>query len=263
MTVALLIVGGWLAASAMMVLMFVYQRRTGDAGIVDVAWAAGVGGLGTIYAWLSAGEAGRRWLVAAVVLIWAARLAFYIWRRVVTMPEDGRYQAMKENWGPEASRRLFRFYQWQAVFVVLFALPILIAANNDSPLSWLDYCGVAIGAIGILGESLADFQLHRFRSNPQNKGRVCQDGLWRYSRHPNYFFEWLHWWAYVFLAISYPWGWLTLFGPLVMWLLITRVTGIPPTEAQAIKSRGDAYRHYQRTTNAFFPGPRRSAAKAT
>lgn len=257
MTIVVLIAGGWLAAAAMMALMYVYQKRTGDAGVVDVAWAAGVGGLGLAYALLADGQPWRRLLVAAVVTIWAARLAIYIGRRVASMPEDGRYQTLKQQWGPDAARRLFRFYQWQAVFVVLFALPILIAAHNGQPLGWLDFVGLAIGALGILGESVADYQLHRFRSNPQNKGQVCQDGLWYYSRHPNYFFEWVHWWAYVFLAITYPWGWLTLFGPLVMWLLITRVTGIPPTEAQALKSRGEAYRRYQQTTNAFFPGPRR------
>ncbi|MEQ1904682.1 MAG: DUF1295 domain-containing protein [Pirellulaceae bacterium] len=260
MIVLLLIFGGWIFAATMMWLVFLHQKRTGDAGIVDVAWAAGVGGLGTAFAFLADGNVARRWLIVAVVFIWAARLAIYIWRRVRSLPEDGRYQTMKAEWGVDASRRMFRFYQLQAIAVVLFAIPILIAAHNDQPLAWLDFAGVAIGAIGIIGESIADLQLSRFRSVPGNKGQVCEVGLWGYSRHPNYFFEWLHWWAYVFLAISYPWGWLTLMGPGLMWYFITRVTGIPPTEAQAIKSRGDAYRRYQRTTNAFFPGPRRNLA---
>jgi steroid 5-alpha reductase family enzyme len=149
---------------------------------------------------------------------------------------------------------MFRFYQLQAVGVVLFALPILIALRNPQPLTWIDWLGLAIGVLCIAGESLADWQLSRFRSQPANRGQVCNHGLWRYSRHPNYFFEWLHWWAYVCFAISnLPWGGLTILGPLTMWYLITRVTGIPPTEAQSLKSRGEAYRRYQQTTSPFFP----------
>jgi steroid 5-alpha reductase family enzyme len=256
-TFLLLLLVGWLVAAGMMVLMFAVQRRIGDAGIVDIAWALGVGGLGTVYALIADGLLTRRIMIVLVVAIWAARLGYYIYRRVISMPEDGRYQTLKEQWGSAASKRMFRFYQMQALGVVLFSTPILIAASNPHPLHWLDIVGVTLGAVGIFGESMADFQLSRFRRNLDNQGKVCQDGLWYYSRHPNYFFEWLHWWAYVLLAITYPWGWLTLIGPLSMWYFITQVTGIPPTEAQAIKSRGEAYRHYQRTTNAFFPGPRR------
>jgi steroid 5-alpha reductase family enzyme len=122
---------------------------------------------------------------------------------------------------------------------------------------------LAIGVLSIAGESLADWQLSRFRSQAANRGQVCNHGLWRYSRHPNYFFEWLHWWAYVCFAISnWPWGCLTLLGPLTMWYLITRVTGIPPTEAQSLKSRGEAYRRYQQTTSPFFPWFPRNQPKA-
>jgi steroid 5-alpha reductase family enzyme len=258
MTVIFLLIGGWLLVASLMWLMFVFQKRTGDAGIVDIAWAAGVGGLAVLYALLANGSLARRMILIGVVGVWAARLAYHIYRRVQSMPEDGRYQTLKSEWGSDASRRMFRFYQMQAVAVVLFATPILVTAYNPQPIGWLDMLGAAIGLIGIIGESIADVQLSRFRADPANKGKVCQTGLWKYSRHPNYFFEWLHWWAYVLLAISYPWGWLTLIGPLTMWYFITQVTGIPPTEAQALKSRGEAYRRYQETTNAFFPGPRRA-----
>jgi steroid 5-alpha reductase family enzyme len=157
---------------------------------------------------------------------------------------------------------MFRFYQLQAVGVVLFALPILIALRNPQPLNLLDWIGLAVGILSITGESIADWQLSRFRSRPENRGQVCERGLWRYSRHPNYFFEWLHWWAYVCFALSnWPWGAVTLLGPLTMWYLITRVTGIPPTEAQSLKSRGEAYRRYQQTTSPFFPWFRRSNSK--
>jgi steroid 5-alpha reductase family enzyme len=258
MTIFLLLLVGWALAAGLMWLMFLYQQRTGDAGIVDIAWAAGVGGLAVLYACLATGNFERRMILIGVVGLWAGRLAYHIYQRVRSMPEDGRYQTLKAQWGAEASSRMFRFYQMQAVAVVLFASPILIAAFNPMPLGWLDFAGALLGVAGIIGESIADFQLAKFRANPDSKGKVCQSGLWSYSRHPNYFFEWLHWWAYVLLAISYPWGWLTLIGPLAMWYFITQVTGIPPTEAQAIKSRGEAYRRYQQSTNAFFPGLRKA-----
>jgi steroid 5-alpha reductase family enzyme len=112
--------------------------------------------------------------------------------------------------------------------------------------------------VAVAGEAIADRQLQRFRENPANRGQVCQTGLWRYSRHPNYFCEWLHWWAYVACSGLRPvtlWG---LLGPLAMWWFLNRVTGIPPTEAQSLKSRGEAYRRYQQTTSRFFPWPPRA-----
>lgn len=140
----------------------------------------------------------------------------------------------------------------------MFSLPILIAARNPAPgPAWYDWLGVAIWVLALGGESLADRQLARFRRDPANRGGVCQQGLWRYSRHPNYFFEWLHWWAYVAMGLAGPFGWVTLAGPAVMLFFLLKVTGVPPTEARALESRGEAYRAYQRTTNAFFPGPPR------
>ena len=255
------LVVGWVLAAALMMAMYWWQLRTGDAGIVDVAWTAGVGGLGLGACWVSPGLPTRRLLIAAVVGVWALRLALYILQRVLTMPEDGRYQTMKARWGADAQRRMFWFYQFQAIACILFAGLIMLAAFNPAPLSLWDYLGVAVGYVAIAGESLADRQLHRFRQDPSRRGQVCELGLWRYSRHPNYFFEWLHWWSYVFLGITYSGGWFTLLGPLIMWYVITRVTGIPPTEAQALKSRGAAYARYQQTTNAFFPGPRRPVSQ--
>jgi len=264
MSVISLILLGWIAAAALMALLWLVQLRTGDAGIVDVAWAAGVGFLSAGFAALSPGLASRQWMVLAVVLVWALRLAGYVLVRMLTLPEDGRYTALKQQWGSQATWKMFRFYQLQALGVVLFALPILIALRNPEPLAFLDWIGLLIGLFSIAGESIADWQLSRFRSRPENRGQVCDRGLWRYSRHPNYFFEWLHWWAYVCFAISHwPWGTLTLLGPLTMWYLITRVTGIPPTEAQSLKSRGEAYRRYQQTTSPFFPWFPRNIPKAT
>lgn len=148
---------------------------------------------------------------------------------------------------------MFRFYQMQAAGAFLFALPLLAVGLAITPWGWLDWAAVGIWTVSILGEAISDFQLYRFRQQPQNKGEVCRVGLWKYSRHPNYFFEWLHWWTYVLLALAAPFGWLTILAPIAMWFFLNRVTGIPHAEIQAVKSRGDKYRTYQQTTNAFFP----------
>lgn len=247
---------GWAAMALVMAILWLVQRKTGDAGIVDVAWGMGVGLLTLFFAWGSLeGDRTRRVILAALAMTWALRLSGYILYRVLTMPEDGRYQSLKEKWGTAAQSKLFVFYQFQALGSLLFALPMLIAAQGTAPLGPFDYLGILIWFIAISGELIADRQLSRFRSHSESRGQVCREGLWYYSRHPNYFFEWLHWWAYVGLALAAPWGWLTVLAPLLMLHFILNVTGIPPTEEQALKSRGDAYREYQRTTSSFFPWP--------
>jgi steroid 5-alpha reductase family enzyme len=256
---ALLLIG-WAAAAVVMTAMWLLQLRTGDAGIVDVAWAAGVGVLSGWFAYGADGLAERRWLVAALALIWAVRLAGYLLVRVFSMAEDGRYTDMREQWGDRTQRNLFWFFQVQASWSVLFAAPMLVASYNPAPLGAWDVAGVAVWVMALGGEALADRQLHRFRSNPENKGKVCKEGLWRYSRHPNYFFEWIHWWAYVLLAVAAPQPWLALIGPAAMLVFLFKITGIPPTEQRALRSRGEAYREYQRTTSVFFPWPPKEEA---
>lgn len=246
---------GWLAMALVMTICWLIQRRTHDAGIVDAAWTFGVGLLAVAFCWGSDGDLSRRIVVALLSLAWSLRLGGYIVYRLATLPEDGRYQQLKQQWGTNAQTRLFFFYQFQALGAVLFALPMLLAAQNSQPWGIADYCGLGIWLFAIAGEAIADQQLAHFRASSQNRGQVCRIGLWNYSRHPNYFFEWLHWWAYVLLASGASWGWLSIFAPLAMLYFITQVTGIPPTEAQAVRSRGDAYREYQRTTSPFFPWP--------
>lgn len=249
-----LVLIGWLASSVTMSLFWFIQRRTGDAGIVDLAWGMGVGTLAVFFCFNSpAGQPGRRVVIATLAMLWALRLSSHLLSRLLKMSEDGRYQTLKKNWGSSAQAKMFGFYQVQAFGCVLFALPMLIAARAEAEFGIADIVGIAIWVVALLGESIADRQLARFRAVSSNQAKVCQTGLWRFSRHPNYFFEWLHWWAYVLLAFSAPWGGLTVVGPLLMLVLILRVTGIPPTEFQALKSRGEAYREYQRTTNTFFP----------
>jgi len=172
-----------------------------------------------------------------------------------------RYRELRRRLGERAQSVLFVFFQLQAAWVVLFALPMHFAARNPVPrFGALDVLGVLLWVAAVLGEALADRQLARFRNDPANRGTVCRAGLWRTSRHPNYFFEWVHWWAYVAIGIPGPHGWLTLAGPAVMLLFLWKVTGIPILEERLVESRGEAYREYQRTTSPFLPWPPRRSA---
>jgi steroid 5-alpha reductase family enzyme len=252
--VPLSILVAWLAMIVLMTVMWVVQRSTRNAGIVDVAWSFGTALVAVWLIWQADGNPTRRLAVATMVLVWGTRLGLHLAHRMTREEEDGRYTRLRKMWGARAELRLFVFYQIQAAWAVLFALPMLAVALNDKPMfSFIDILAIAIWLTSILGESIADRQLAGFKHRPDSKGQVCQDGLWKYSRHPNYFFEWLQWWAYTLLAIGSPWWWVALAGALIMLFFLLKVTGIPPTEARALESRGEAYRQYQSTTSAFFP----------
>ena len=260
MSAVTLVLSGWLVMAAVMAALWVVQRARRDAGVVDVGWAAGLGLLAVLYAVLAAGPPLRRLLVATMAGAWSLRLAWYILvNRVLGKPEDGRYQTLRSKWGDRAQSRFFVFFQLQALVDVIFSLPYLVAMTNPTPgLGVWGVAGVLVWVVAVVGEALADGQLAAFRADPANRGRTCRVGLWRLSRHPNYFFEWLHWWSYVLLAVGSPWWALTLVGPALMPFFLFKVTGIPATEAQALASRGEDYREYQRTTSAFVPWfPRR------
>jgi steroid 5-alpha reductase family enzyme len=247
----------WIAAGASVVmgLLWLWQLRFKNAGIVDVGWAACLGGAALFCGLTGEGDPLRRWLIASIGGIWGLRLALHLLTdRVLPGHEDGRYVMMRQTLGRRFQPVLFAFFQAQAVTVGLLALPFALAASaQDAAPRWTDLVGGAIWIVGLIGESVADAQLKRFKANPASPGRVCAVGLWRYSRHPNYFFEWLMWCAYAVVALPAPLGWLGTLAPLTILVLVTKLTGIPPTEARSVRSRGEAYRAYQRTTSAFFP----------
>ena len=244
------------AMSALMTVLWLVQRARKNAGIVDVAWSFGTGVNGVWFALTGSGYEPRRMILAAMAGLWGIRLGWYLWHRVSSEAEDGRYTALREKWGSRTQPMLFGFFQIQAFWTVLFAMPMFLAAENAAPaLGVLDFLGIGIFVVAVAGESIADRQLARFRANPENRGTVCREGLWRYSRHPNYFFEWIHWFAYVAIGIAAPLGGLTILGPVLMLFFMFTLTGIPPTERRALQSRGDAYREYQRTTSVFVPLP--------
>lgn len=242
----------WLTAAWVMAGGWAWQRRHRNAGIVDALWAAGLAGAAVFAALVGQGAASTRVLLALLGGAWGVRLALHLWQRVRGEAEDGRYQQLRAHWRGHQGK-FFAFFQFQAFLVGLCAVPfIAVAANAEGASAWTAVA-IVTWLISVAGESLADRQLARFRAAAAHRGKTCRDGLWRYSRHPNYFFEWLHWFTYVFLAAGSPLVWLALIGPVLMFLFVRHVSGVPLTEAQALRSRGDEYRRYQRDTPVFFP----------
>jgi steroid 5-alpha reductase family enzyme len=236
----------------------------GKSGWIDAIWSFAVGSAGVALA-LAGGAptpSPRQILVAALAAAWSLRLGLHIVVRTAAGGDDPRYTRLREEWGTDFEHRLFWLLQLQAAAGLALAGAILAAARNPFPgLRPADGFGAAILVAAIAGEALADRQLARFRADPASHGRICDAGLWGRSRHPNYFFEWLAWLGYVPIAVDlaggYAWGWASLAGPALMYVLLVHVSGVPPLEAHLERSRGDAFRSYRARVNAFWPGPRR------
>jgi steroid 5-alpha reductase family enzyme len=191
--------------------------------------------------------------------LWGVRLGVHLVRRVAAEPEDGRYRYLRAHWHDD-QRKFFAFFMAQALLTGLLSLPFFAAAQNPDASFWpWKIAAIAIWIVSVGGEAIADRELAAFRADDAHRGTTCRVGLWRYSRHPNYFFEWTHWFAYVALSIGAgSLVWLAAAGPVLMLVSLCWITGIPFVEAQALRSRGEEYRAYQRTTSAFVPWfPRR------
>lgn len=247
--------GMWGITAALFVLVWYACHRARNAGYIDVAWAFMIGVTVIASAVTLDGDPQRRALVAVIGAVWALRLAWHLFRRIHGKEEDGRYAHMRAHFGDKAPLAFFVFFQMQALFVVLFLAPMVSALTIPGPPGWRDALGVGIWLVAIVGEFVADKQLADFKRDPDATGRVCKRGLWRYSRHPNYFFEWVHWFAYLIIGarLSESIGYAALGGPVVMGVFLLFVTGVPYTEQRAVASKGEAYRQYQRETSAFFP----------
>jgi steroid 5-alpha reductase family enzyme len=250
----------WGGAALVMVALWVIQRARSDASLVDAGWAGCIGLCGASLLAAGHGDGTRRLVAGLLIGAWSLRLTIHLLRdRVIGKHEDGRYQMLRAQWGVRAQPKFFVFFQLQALLAAAFSLPFLTLAGNAAPFGQPgDLIALCIWALAVAGEMSADRQLAVFRADPVNRGRTCRSGWWRYSRHPNYFFEWLHWWTYVGLCVGEPTIWIAVAVPVVLLVLLLRVTGIPYTEARALASRGDDYRAYQQTTSAFVPWfPRR------
>ena len=246
------LIGSILVTWGVMSLLWLHQLKTGNATWVDVAWAFGIGAFASVLAVHSDGDPYRRVWIALIVGAWSMRLGGHLFLdRVRSGVEDGRYARLRKRWGPGV---FYAFYMAQAALIVLLPFSVWGALRNPAAFPSLsDAFGTGFWFLAWVGESVADRQLARFRADPLNRGKTCRSGLWRYSRHPNYFFELLIWCSYIpFSAGSGLIAW-ALLGPILLALLLTRVSGIPPTEEQALSSRGDDYRSYQRSTSALIP----------
>lgn len=260
---AVLIVGlgQWMALAAIMAAAWAIQQSTRNSGFVDATWTFGLGLVGIASALAPFPEAattGRQMLVAALIAAWSLRLGTHILRRSFARADDPRYAALIRQWGSHARGQMFVLLQKQAIVTVPLALAIFLAAHNPAPLFRLqDYLALAVILIGISGEAVADRQLTAWMATRGDRDRICDQGLWRWSRHPNYFFEWMVWLSLPLLAIGggYPLGWLALAAPACIYWLLVYVSGIPPLEEHMLAKHGAAYRAYQARTAAFFPLP--------
>ena len=255
---AVRIAEAWALAAALQLALWWIQQRTRNAGIVDIGWAASFAPVAGLFAWRATAPIEAWAPLAAIVAAWSLRLtAHLVARGAARPPEEGRYADLRARWGARSSRNFFVFFQAQAALTGLlstaFVVPF-VAAPADGGL--LRALGAAVAVAGLAGETLADAQLARWKRDPSRRGRVCDAGLWAYSRHPNYFFEWCVWLGHALYGIAFwPYGLIALFPQALLLASILFVTGIPPTEAQALRTRGDAYRAYQRRVSRFLPLP--------
>jgi steroid 5-alpha reductase family enzyme len=251
------------AATALFLALLFYSawigaRHLDNYSIVDVVWACAFAPVALLYALGGDGWGWRRLLVCLLVAGWSARLGIYLWRRVASHhpAEDARYTVLRQRW-PDP-RPFLWFFLAQGLLVWLLMLPLALICSRPEPhWHWLELAGLALCALGLAGEALADAQLSGFKKTNRDPKAVCRAGLWNWSRHPNYFFQSLLWWGLFLIALPAPWGWISVVAPLAMLHFLLKVTGIPLTEKLALEKRGDSYREYQRTTSAFIPLPPR------
>ena len=241
-----------LAAST---LAWLISLKLRDASLADVCWGLGFVLLAWCYGLLAPGFTPRSWLVATLVTLWGVRLSAHILRRHHGTGEDPRYRAMRVAHGSAFWwRSLFTVFWLQGAILWFVALPILVAVRATEPaaLTLIDALGVVIFTAGCAFEVVGDAQLERFKAEPSNRGRVLDRGLWRYTRHPNYFGDATLWWGLYVIAAATPGGWLTVLSPALMTLLLMRVSGVTLLEA-GLKASKPGYREYIARTPAFFP----------
>jgi len=225
--------------------------------VADIAW-----GTGFILTALSAmifteGIAPRGLFVMFLVMLWGVRLACHIFFRNRGKDEDNRYRKWRQGWGKHpVIRAYFQVFFLQGLLIVVISLPVtIIIKSAPNPISVFDFLGVCIWFAGFAFESVGDYQLIKYKSNPANKGKIMTRGLWTYTRHPNYFGEVALWWGVYFIALSVPWGWATILGPVTITYLILKVSGIPLLE-EKYKDNPE-FQKYKKRTSVFFPLPPR------
>ncbi len=257
---------GLLAILVYMTAIWIASLLLKNAGIVDIFWGPGFALAGWVYfAFTPDGFSTRKLLIVVLVSIWGARLGWHIGRRNIGHAEDYRYQNWrKANGAIWWWKSFFQVFLLQGVLMWIISTPLAVAQYAPQPanLTVLDVLGVMVWLIGFTFEAVGDWQLTQFKADSANKGKVMRTGLWRYTRHPNYFGDAALWWGYFIIAVSVPWGFLTIFAPILMTVMLMRVSGVALLE-QALKSTKPGYADYIETTNSFFPGvPHRPKGEA-
>jgi steroid 5-alpha reductase family enzyme len=252
----------WLTALPVLLAMalgvWALATARSNAGLVDIFWSLFFLAGALVFAAGAAQTGTRALLVLALVSLWSLRLAGYLAARNWSAPEDHRYRAIRARHEPGfAWKSLYLVFGLQAVLAWLISAPLAAAIASEAPPGTLDALGAALALFGIGFETLADGQLARFKADPANAGRVMDRGLWRHTRHPNYFGEFCVWWGLYLVALGAG-GWWTAFSPLLMTVLLLKVSGVALLERD-IGDRRPAYRDYAARTNAFFPGPTRES----
>lgn len=250
------------ALSVAMAFAWLTQRRTGNSGWVDTIWSAATGLAAIAAIFFSNGDISRQWLGGVAIALWSLRLASHIGSRSKGAAEDPRYAVLAEEWRDRLPSRLFWFLQIQALasFILICSVQAAVAVTGPAgAISDIVFLIIAVSAL--LGEAVSDRQLTTFRKENAGRKAICETRLWRFTRHPNYFFEWLFWCSWPLMAfggnpVSPTLIAIALLAPILMYWLLVHISGIPPLEAHMLRSRGSAFEAYQHRVNAFFPGPR-------
>ena len=253
------------ATAAMMTLVWLLSLAKRDVSIVDVFWGLGFMLIAHIACRLGGGYSGRKLLVTSLVTLWGVRLAVYLLWRNWRQEEDYRYRAMRQRHGERFGlASLYTIFGLQGALMWVISLPLQVAQISPAParLTWLDTLAALLWAVGLLFESVGDWQLARFKADAANTGKVMNRGLWAYTRHPNYFGDALVWWAFFLIALATPWGAWTIISPVLMTFMLMRVSGVALLERKLVKTRPE-YDAYRRQTNAFFPWFRRRTGQIT
>ena len=232
------------------------SERIKNYGIVDVVWSYSFSLVALICFFISPGFFTRKVLISLIATLWSLRLGTYLLIRVSNHhpKEDSRYAQLRTDWNKNLKLKMAAFFQMQAITVIILSIPFyLISSNSTAYIKAIEVLGVLLWIIAIAGETLSDIQLAKFKKNPLNNSEVCSEGLWRYSRHPNYFFEWLIWVSYFIMACGSPYGWISIISPISILYLLLKKTGVPMVEEQALKKKREKYTAYQNSTSMFIP----------
>lgn len=232
-----------------------WQKRHQHADIADVVWSGMIVVNGLIILSQADGDLFHKLAILVIPVLWYLRLFLHLAERYDLSNEDGRYAYLRKHWQDSTQSKFFAFFMGQGLIISLFSFPAWVLANHSAEFGIWDIFGLLVVALSYLGVWLSDRQLRHFKKSDEHKGKVCNIGLWRYSRHPNYFFEWTHWFAYPLLTMGSDLQWLMWIYPFIMLAFLLKLTGIPFNEQQNLRSKGDAYREYQQKTNKFFIGP--------